>query len=372
MLIAFRYIARRMGRTVLTVAGVALGAASYMALVAGGRGLEQQFLDAAKILGSELVVQQAGVTSPWQSAIPPLLAGKIAAQPGVATASRVVLGKTSFEAAPYFFVFGIEVSDPLLARLGRLEGRLPVSGADPPELLVGALAAEQLHLAPGDLVRMRRLELRVVGVYRTGRAILDHGAVLDLHTAQRLFNRRRGANILLLSLTHPEDQQAVLETLHARFPEIVAFPSSRWVESYGQVAVVGVFARFLALMALMIAVLGVSNVLHISVSERTRELAILRAIGWTPRRVASLVLADGVIVSVLGGLAGIPLAQALLYAAGSVSVAGYSAMGLIPLALPARVAMEGIVVSLLAGGAGTVLPVVHVLRMAPARALRSL
>jgi len=63
MMITARSLLRRRRRTALTIAGVALGAATYMVLLAAGRGLLEQFRESAKILGAEVVVQQRDVTS---------------------------------------------------------------------------------------------------------------------------------------------------------------------------------------------------------------------------------------------------------------------------------------------------------------------
>jgi putative ABC transport system permease protein len=187
-----------------------------------------------------------------------------------------------------------------------------------------------------------------------------------------MFNAGSGANLLFVDLEPSVKPQDVVEEIARLEPEVEANPTSDWVESYGQVAVVETFARFLALIALVIAMLGVSNVLHITVSERTTELAILRAIGWSRRRVASLVLLEGTAVSLLGGMLGIPLAMAVLYAVGTIDLGGYTTAGLIPLALPIGAAVEGIAVCLLAGALGSLTPLIRALRLQPAQALRAL
>ncbi len=372
MLITVKNLLRHPRRTLLTVAGVALGAATYMALLTAGQGLLVQFRESAKILGAEVVVQQVGVTSPWNSVVPPGIFEKISELPEVIRVSRMVLGKTQFLGASYFLVFGVEAGDPILSRLGGLEGRLITPGASPTEMLIGKRAAERLDLAVGDLIEARNMRFEIAGIYETRRAVLDNGAIMDLSAAQALFGISQDANLLFLDLADPDRVQTTVEGINRRFPEIVSLPSSEWVESYGQVAVIQTFSRFLALIALVIAMLGVSNVLHISVSERTKELAILRAIGWTRWRVGSLVLMEGVALSFLGGLLGIPLAEVLLLTVGSIDVGGYNAIGLIPLVLPFDAALEGVVICILAGAIGSFPPLIRALRLQPAQALRTL
>jgi putative ABC transport system permease protein len=372
MLITIRNLVRRPRRTLLTVAGVALGAATYMILVTAGSGLLDQFQESAKVLGAEVVVQQQGVTSPWNSEIEGDVLEQLAGMPDVATVSPVVLGKTRFLGASYFLTFGIDADDSIFDNLTLVEGRGLTSGADPFEMLVGVRAAERFELAAGDAVEARNLRFDVAGVYQTGRALLDHGAILDLGVARGLFNVTGGANLIFLDLADRGRADALVERINTKLTKVEAYPTSEWVESYGQVAVIRIFARFLALVALVIAVLGVSNVLHITVSERTNELAILRAVGWSRWRVASLVLAEGGLLCVLGGLAGFPLGMAVLWLVGSVDFGGYTTSGLIPMSLSAGAALEGVLVSTAAGFIGSLAPLWRALRIDPARALRSL
>ena len=372
MLITIRNLQRRRRRAALTVAGVALGAATYMVLLTAGRGLLDQFRESLTVLSAEVVVQQQGTTSPWSSVVPTGTAERLSSLPGVAGVSRVVLGKTRFLDAHYFLVFGIAAEDPMLSRLRLADGRPMRPHAEPAEMLVGSWAARRFGLEADHLIETRQLRFEVAGVYETGRAVLDSGAIVDLPVAQKMFNAGSGANLIFIDLEASETPQDIAEEIARLEPEVEAHPTSDWVESYGQVAVVETFARFLALIALVIAMLGVSNVLHITVSERTTELAILRAIGWSRRRVASLVLLEGAALSLLGGLLGIPLAMSVLYAVGTIDLGGYTTAGLIPLALPIGAAVEGIAVCLLAGALGSLTPLIRALRLQPAQALRAL
>jgi putative ABC transport system permease protein len=372
MMITARSLLRRRRRTALTIAGVALGAATYMVLLAAGRGLLEQFRESAKILGAEVVVQQRDVTSAWSSLVSREATDHLAALPGVRRVSPIVLGKTRFLDAGYFLIFGATAGDTLLDRLVLVEGRPLSPHAESAEMLVGSWAARRFNLGAGHLVETRQLRFEVAGVYQSGRALLDSGAIIDIEVARRLFNSGDGANLVLLDVEPPAAAADVAHVVNRFKPEVEAHPTSEWVESYGQVAVIETFARFLAMIAVVIATLGVSNVLHITVSERTAELATLRAIGWSRWRVASLVLFEGATLSFLGGLAAVPLAAGVLLAVGSVDLGGYTTAGLIPVVLPVRAALEGMVVSLLAGTLGSLPPLARALRLQPAQALRAL
>ena len=129
------------------------------------------------------------------------------------------------------------------------------------------------------------------------------------------------------------------------------------------------FARLLALLAVGIAALGAANVLSLSVQERTREIAVLRAIGWRRRRIAGLVLCEGVCVGLAGGLVAAPVS---LVALGLLARFGPgSSIGLLSGRLPPGAALEALAVSAAAAVLGAAFPVAHALRVAPSTALRS-
>jgi putative ABC transport system permease protein len=372
MLITFRNLLRRRRRTALTIGGIALGAATYMMLLTAGRGLLEMVQESISILGADVVVQQNGAVSAWTSVVPRNISDQLAMSSDVVGLSRAVVGNTRFLDAGYFIMWGVAADDRMLARLDIVDGKPITGGAQTAEMLVGVLAARQLGLATGHLVETRHRRFEVVGIYQTGRAIIDRGALIDLAVAQQLFNAGDGCNLVFLHLSTPDRAQAVAEEINRQHPEVTAHPVDEWADSYVQISEVQTYSRFLALVALVIAILGVSNVLHIAVSERTCELAILRAIGWSRWRTASLVLLEGAAVSLLGGLCGVPLAAAVLRVVGSVDLAGYTTAGLIPLVLPLDAAVEGVVVSVLAGAIGSLAPLVRALRLQPARALRAL
>jgi putative ABC transport system permease protein len=365
--LAARNLRRRPRRAVLTLVGLALGAASYMALVGAAQGFLHQYTELAQFFGADVVVNQAAATSPWSSGVSPSQIAALGAVPGVKAVTRLGLGKTQLFGSPYFLLFGVDPAEAIAQRLRVIKGRGLRPGAS--EILLGELAASRLALAPGAEFEIRRKRLRIGGIFRTGHPIADAGAVLDLHSVQDLFNLGENVNVAFLSLEDPAHRPRVLAALSARFHDLAASPWESWTLTFGQLGLVKAFARLLALLALLIAALGVSNVMHIAVSERTQEIAILRAIGWRRLRIAALVLREGAALSFLGGLCGVPLAAAAFWLLGSEHLVSVTTGGFIPLRLPLTAAAEGLAVTVLAGVLGTVPPLLRALQVRPAEAL---
>lgn len=371
-MITIKHLVRRPGRSISTAAGVCLGALTYMVLVAAGRGLVEQFHDSAKLLGAELVVHEKDVTSPWGSWLPESLADDLSAIESVRWASPVALGKTRLKETDYFLVFGVRSNHPSFLTLPVSSGAGLPSDTARHHLLIGAQAGRRLELEVGDRLQIRGFQFLVSGTYQSGKSVLDNGAIIDLKTTQQLFNLRDGVNMIFLDLDEEADPEVIAGAITSRYPGTTAMPTARWVDSYGQGALAELFARFLGLIAIIIATLSLANVMQISINERLRELAILRAVGWSRWRVFRLVLGESLLLTIAGGVAAIPVSMALLMLFSRIDPAILNTAGILPPTLPWTVAAEGLIVAVLAGSAGSAAALARVARMDPAKALRAL
>ena len=363
---ALRNLVRRPLRSLLTLLGIALGAATYLVLASASAGIIEETGKIVSSLRIDLIVQRSGMPFPWQSRISPEEVEIIRRLPGAAEVSPVVIGVTKLETRPRFFVFGFEPERLGILGITLEQGRLFEVGKG--ELLAGVETARELDLKPGDRVAIvGRRELTVVGTYRTGRQILDGGVLLDIPAAQEVFRQGNVVNLILVGLAPGARADAIVAGVAAQTSELEAVPADLFANQQKWLGDFARFARALALLAIVIAALGVSNTLSMNVAERTGELGLLRALGWRRARIARLVLSEGLILSAAGAALGVPLASAALRA---LTTGDY--MGIVPGKLPVGTAVEGLAAVLAAGLVAGVPPLVHALKIRPARALREL
>jgi putative ABC transport system permease protein len=365
--LAWKELRRRPVRTALTASGVAAGVASYLLLVGSAQGLLRQYRAAASFFGADVVVQQAGVTSVWGSAIAPDDVAALGRVGGVAHLSRIGLGKTKLVGTPYFLVFGLDPAEALIGHVPLRSGRPPRSGAG--EMLLGEHASSRLRARPGDTLDVRGRTLRVSGVYATGLAALDSGGILDLADAQSLFNLRDAVNVVFLDLDDEVGAASVTREIAATLPRVDAILAGGWASSFGHVDLIEGFARFLASLAILLSALGVAVVLQMTAVERTAEIAVLRAIGWGRGRVARLVLSEALLVTLLGFVLAASFSEVAL-ALARASRLGYAA-AFLPQHLSPRLLAEAFAVAVVAGSLGSLAPLAWAVRVAPARALRA-
>ena len=186
-----------------------------------------------------------------------------------------------------------------------------LAGAGPGDVTVHVDAADELGLAVGDQVDLEFSSLRE-GTFNVVALHIEDSVVgswvIDLQDWDRYIvgNQLSLVTAVTAAGIGPDDARAALEASLADFPQIevrdqAEYRESRALQVDSLLAVINVFL----LIALLIAVMGFSNTMALSVFERTREIGLLRAVGMSRRQIRAAILLEGMIVAVFGGLVGV-------------------------------------------------------------------
>lgn len=308
---------RHRTRTALTVAGVALGVATLVAidLVNGSSLSTIDDLVSAYAGRSELTARAASGTLP-RGAL-----DLVRATDGVASAAGSIQGALiagdQRTTLPFLAGTGDEeaLRDHILERGSPPAGDEIALGREAARLL-GADVGGRIHaLLPAGVV-----ELRVSGVYAErgfGRANGTHVASLPFTTAERLTLREGRLDAIDLRLRAGASAERVAASIRERLPgAVVETPQARGGQTKKLVQGLQTLLQVISALALFIAMFLVFNTMSIAVTQRKRELGIARALGALRRDVvgvhaleASLV---GIVAAIVGIAAGVALGQGLL------------------------------------------------------------
>ena len=156
-----------------------------------------------------------------------------------------------------------------------------------------------------------------------GQFFVDSGAVIDLRQAQGIVQRQGEITTVAVQIAAQAHTKDVRKAVARSLPgtDVIANPEeAARAGANGQL--VHKTVLLLVAVALIIGGIGVTNTMAMAVLERARELALMSAVGWSPRQVGGLVLVEGVAVSILG--AGIGLLLGALGAGGLTDALGVS------------------------------------------------
>lgn len=321
-------------RTALSLLGMAIGVAAVVALTGLGEGARNYVVGQFTQVGTNLVIVLPGRNEttgafPGVAGVPNDLtlddALAIARQvPQAVRVAPVAVGTetVSFgERRRQVAVLGTTRELFAIRRLPVARGQgLPAGELErgSPVAVLGPETAAELFGGENpidEVVRVGSWRMRVIGVVaEKGLQLgvnLDDMVVVPVKTAMKMLNRRSLFRILIEARHHGD-----LEAVKADVEELLLERhGERDITCITQDAVVSTFSSILgaltlalaaiAAVSLTVAGVGIMNVVLVSVSERTAEIGLMKAVGARPRQILAVFLAEAALLSTAGGLLGL-------------------------------------------------------------------
>ena len=207
-----------------------------------------------------------------------------------------------------------------------IEGSLDALAADPNGIVIGQGLVDKFSLHLASSVNVVAADgtsrpLRVVGIFRTGNAGYDEGqAFVLLKRAQALLGRENRVNRVIIQLADPYDARSVAQTIEAA----TGYKSVSWVEASEDILslllVRNIIMYSVVSAILVVAAFGIYNTISTIVMEKTRDIAIMKAMGFHARDLKRIFLLEGLIVGVLGSGLGVLLGLVLMRVLGEVAI----------------------------------------------------
>jgi len=329
-------------RSFLTMLGVVIGVGAVIAVVALGRGAQQSVNARISALGTTLLTVMPGqvvrggvaaegdralltisdaraleeANSPLITAVQPEMSRNFQVQYLAVNTNTQVIGTTANypEVRKYSFAAGrmfTEADDKESRRVA----------------VIGATVAENLGAAlPSDLVgqnvRLRGIQFEVIGVLAPkgstgGFGNPDDQVLIPLGTAQfRVFGTDRIRQIGVIASSEElipnamAEIQKVLRREHRLRPgrddDFTIRSQADFLNTLGETTQIFTFLLSgIAAVSLLVGGIGIMNIMLVSVTERTREIGVRKALGATPRNILLQFLIEAVVLCLLGGIGGI-------------------------------------------------------------------
>ncbi|MGD2144463.1 MAG: ABC transporter permease [Anaerolineae bacterium] len=357
-----RNLLRRRTRTGLTLLGIGISIAAIVALGALAKGTADLMTGMFRASQTDILAIEAGVDADF-SAIDERVGSRMAAWPEVEAVAGTIMTAVSTEKMPFLILFGYHPRSFAIRHFRIVEGE-PLTGRQ--EVIIGDQAAQQLGVKVGDTLRLLKSNFRVVGIYETGISYEDIGVVVGLREAQSLTGKPHQAMYYAIKLSHPETAEAVKVKLATHFPELDFALTSEIAQSMSDFQVMEQMATQISLLAVFIGGLGMLNTMLMSVLERTREIGVLRALGWRKRQVLGMILRESLVLGAVGGICGMLLGLGL----GGLLTLAEGTWGSIEPTYGPQIFVQAFVVALVAGVVGGLYPAWRATRMRPMEALR--
>ncbi len=324
----FHNLFRRKERTILTLLGIATGVAAIIGLGAMADGLQAGYTSMARGSQADLVLSPAGAMDITMGSVEEVVAEQVLAWPEVADVTGMLVGNVQAEDSAYFYIFGYDPQGFAIEHFKIVDGQSlgEARGARGKPCLLGRAAAKSLDKGVGDTLHVTGGAFRIVGIYETGDGFEDGGAVIPLREAQTILLQPRRASTFYVRLRDPEGEARLRTRMERYFPDLLVSTTAEFADRQLMIDMMAGFAWVISGLAIVIGGVVMTNTLWMSVFERTREIGLLRALGWRRGQVLRLILGESLALSLLGGLAGIGLGIASVYLLGG-SLGYFSVLG---------------------------------------------
>lgn len=325
-------LANRM-RSFLTVLGIVIGVMSVILLISLVSGLQTYITSQIEGLGSNLLFvipgRIGGARSPGGVQANRLvysdaanLRVKLQNEAQISAAiqrnSVVKFGSNDSEGTA---VFGVESNYSKIISLKLVEGRFfkqSESDSAKKVAVIGQTTKENLFgsgKAVGQIIDVSGLRYSVVGVVGPRGSIFgidfDNSIYVPFPTAQKQFGIDR-LNTIYISALKPEEvkivQQKAIQILGKRLDEeeFTVQSQEQTLSTISQItSVLTAALGGIAAISLIVGGIGIMNIMLVSVTERTREIGLRKAIGAKPKDIRNQFLIEAVTLSGLGGIIGI-------------------------------------------------------------------
>jgi putative ABC transport system permease protein len=303
---------RQPGRTAATAAALMIGVTMFAfssIFAASAKSTIRKAVDAG--LEAQLVIENDNGFSPFT----PQAADAVARLPGVEGVSRVRFIRVRANGRGRSL---IGIDPKTFSDLYRVDsGEQALAELRPGTTVVSKKLHDDQGIGPGDTVTFRRpaggtVDLRVTGI-ADDKGLLRGDFTVTIDELEHAFNVDKDGFVFVSA---PEDtdraQAAVKRLLDEQFPQVKVLSRHEFSDEFAG-RIDKLLALIYALLALtvIVALFGIVNTLVLSITERTREIGMLRAIGTSRRQVREMIRFEAVIIGLIGGILGILLGTGL-------------------------------------------------------------
>ncbi len=365
--LALHNLRQRPVRTGLTVLGIGVAVGIALSLLALARGIQESVRDGFAEIGGDLVVIPKDASSLLSGFIPENTLAAISAVPGVARISGALIAFAPNSAAGGLLALGWPDGSVLWTKVPVRQGRVPAAG-ERRVVMLGDTVAAALGKKVNDDVDLFGQTFKVVGIASYVTGVNRSLALVPLADLQEVSYRPRQVSIAHVGVTDADDRSELARIRAAiqAAGSVVAAPAAEVLDHDRSFIALETVSLAAAVLAAVMSALNVVTALAMAVQERTRQIGIFSAIGWSGGRIMESIVVEGVALWAIGCTLGVALSIAVAEA-----VPYIPAIGRLIALRPGVVLIVPLVgAALLLCVLGALVPASRAARMRPAEALR--
>ena len=199
-------------------------------------------------------------------------------------------------------VYGLDSSKLNLIGIKNVNGSVYEENST--QAIVGKYYCEKNNISIGDNLTIYGKNFDVVGIYETGAMYKDNSVYVSLDKLQNITDTYDVSSILVKTTENANDT-AISQNIEKKYENIATLTSEELSSMLDNV--IGILdSASLAIsgLAIIVGAIGVINTMIMAVYERTKEIGVLKSIGWKSKKILIMILGETLVLTILSGIIG--------------------------------------------------------------------
>lgn len=199
-------------------------------------------------------------------------------------------------------ILGIEASKLSLAGIDELNGTAFEDNSK--EAIIGSQYAMMNNLSIGDNITIHNTEFEITGIYETGSMFADSTIYVPIDTLQNISESDEYSSVLVKTAEDANDT-IISDKIKGKFYDLSTLTSDEISSMMTNITgILNTASLAVSGLAIIVGAIGIINTMVMTVYERTKEIGVLKSIGWKPRRILLMIMGETLVLTILSGIVG--------------------------------------------------------------------
>ena len=233
-------------------------------------------------------------------------------------------------------------------------------------MIVGKSLAEEENYTIGDKVDVYGKEFKITGIYDTGSIFYDSAMYTCLSKLQNITDNEEKISSISIKIKKDANLTTVNDKIKNEYNDTLrTITTEEMTQTIDDtLGMINSATTAIEALAIIIGGLGVINTMMMTVFERTREIGVLKSVGWSKKRILSMIMGESIVLTIISGIIGSILGVLAVFILFKVNGDNMT------LIFNINIFIKAFLVALSVGIIGGLYPAIKASRLSPTEALR--
>lgn len=297
----------------MSIIGIAIGITTIVALGLITTGMEASVQTSLNDVGAEITVTNSSSVGSSSGLIDMNITDELRNRSGVIdTAGELMITEMNLDKLTSSDsgsrggittnIFGLDPAKLYLMGIENVDGQIYKNGSY--DAIIGTQYSEVHNITRGDNITVQGNEFHIIGVYETGNPFTDSGVYVPLDTLQNATDTE-GVSAVLVKTGEDVNDTVISDKIEEDYEDLSTITSEEISSIANNVlGILDAVSLAVSALAIIVGAIGIINTMVMAVYERTKEIGVLKSVGWKSRKILTMILGETLVLTTLSGIIG--------------------------------------------------------------------